>query len=132
MLFPIKNHDIWKIYKTFLASFWTVEEISNLHMDVKDWEQKLTENEKHFIKHILAFFSSADQLICCNLLERFGSEITVPEARQFYYYQIFNESIHAETYALLIDTYISDPEEKVRVLRAIETIPVIKKKAQFV
>ena len=101
-------------------------------MDIRDWNERLNDHERHFLKMILAFFSSADQLICCNILERFGTEFTLPEIRQFYAYQLFNESIHAETYALLIDTYIQDKDEKERVLRAIETIPVIKKKAEYV
>ena len=127
--FPIKYHDIWEMYKKAEASFWTAEEL-DLSSDYKDWE-RLKDDEKHFISHILAFFASSDGIVLENLAVRFMKEIQIPEARAFYGFQIAIENIHSETYSLLIDTYIKDPNEKMNLFRAIETIPIITKKAQW-
>ncbi len=110
VLFPIKHHDIWKMYKDHEASFWTAEEI-DLESDMKDWHS-LTSGEKHFIKHVLAFFAASDGIVLENLSSRFMCEVTVPEARCFYGFQIAMENIHSETYSLLIDTYVNNPQEK--------------------
>lgn len=110
VLFPIQNKEIWEMYKKHKASFWTAEEI-DLGLDLKDWE-KLTNDEKHFIKHVLAFFAASDGIVLENITENFCSEIQLPEARCFYGFQIAMENIHSETYSLLIDTYIKDPIEK--------------------
>ena len=129
VLFPIKYHDIWEMYKKQVASFWTSEEI-DLFQDLCDWE-KLNNNEKHFIKYILAFFAASDGIVLENLAQQFCNEVQIPEARCFYGFQIAMENIHSETYSLLIDTYIKDEKEKSFLLNAIENIPVIQKKAKW-
>jgi ribonucleoside-diphosphate reductase beta chain len=129
VLFPIKHDEVWKMYKKAQASFWTAEEI-DLSPDLKDWE-KLSENEKYFISHVLAFFAASDGIVNENLAINFMNEVQIPEARSFYGFQIMMENIHSETYSLLIDTYIKDPEEKGKLFNAIETIPCVKKKADW-
>lgn len=129
VLFPIKHADIWEMYKQAQASFWTAEEI-DLEQDLSDWP-KLTDNERHFIKHILAFFAASDGIVNENLAMNFASEVTIPEARCFYGFQIAIENIHSETYSLLIESFIRDPVEKQRLLSAIETIPCVQKKAEW-
>lgn len=129
VLFPIQYHEIWSMYKKAEASFWTAEEI-DLSKDHNDWE-KMTANEKHFISHVLAFFASADGIVNENLLERFSNEVQVAEARCFYGFQIMIENIHAEVYSLLIDTYIRETAERTRLFNAIETMPPIKRKADW-
>jgi ribonucleoside-diphosphate reductase beta chain len=129
VLFPIKYHDIWDMYKKAMASFWTAEEI-DLYSDLDDWNS-LNEQEKHYISHILAFFSASDGIVNENLALRFYNDVQVPEARSFYGFQIAMENIHAETYGLLIDTYIKDPARKDYLFKAIENIPCIKKKADW-
>lgn len=129
ILFPIKYQDIWEMYKKAVASFWTVEEI-DLSKDQSDWD-KLKPDEQYFIKHVLAFFAASDGIVNENLLERFSTEVQVAEARCFYGFQIAMENIHSETYSLLIETYIRDSEEKARLFNAIETMPCIKKKADW-
>tara|TARA_Y100001970_G_scaffold294100_1_gene446847 strand:+ start:11816 stop:12793 length:978 start_codon:yes stop_codon:yes gene_type:complete len=127
--FPIEYPDIHHMYKKAVASFWTAEEVK-LDKDMKDWI-KLTDDEKHFIKHILAFFAASDGIVLENLGMRFMSEVQLPEARAFYGFQIAVENIHSEMYSLLIDTYIKDSEEKAYLFNAIENIPSIKKKAEW-
>jgi len=105
VLFPIQHSDIWSFYKKSEASFWTAEEI-DLAQDLTDWEHKLNADEKHFIKHVLAFFAASDGIVNENLAINFLNEVQYPEARCFYGYQIMIENIHSETYSLLIDTYI--------------------------
>lgn len=129
VLFPIKHNDIWAMYKKAMASFWTAEEI-DLYSDLNDWES-LNAQERHFISHILAFFSASDGIVNENLALRFYNDVQLPEARAFYGFQIAMENIHAETYGLLIDTYIKDAAEKNKLFKAIETIPCIKKKADW-
>ena len=130
VLFPIKYHDIWEMYKKQLACFWTSDEI-DLHQDISDWEKKLNDNERHFIKYVLAFFAASDGIVLENLAQKFCTDIQVPEARCFYGFQIAMENIHSETYSLLIDTYIKDNEEKSFLFNAIENVEVIKKKANW-
>lgn len=127
--FPIKYKTLWSLYKKAVASFWTTEEI-DLSMDTTDWN-KLSEQETYFIKHILAFFAGSDGIVMENININFASEVQISEARSFYSYQEFNESIHGETYSLLIDSYVKDEDEKMRLFEAIETIPCIKKKAEW-
>ena len=129
VLFPIKHHDIWDMYKKAVASFWVAEEI-DLYPDLGDWNA-MNENEKHFISHVLAFFSASDGIVNENLAMRFYNEVQLPEARSFYGFQIAMENIHAETYGLLIDTYIKDEAKKDYLFKAIENIPCIKKKADW-
>jgi ribonucleotide reductase beta subunit family protein with ferritin-like domain len=129
VIFPIKHHDIWAMYKKHMAVFWTPEEI-DLSKDMKDWE-KLNDNERHFIKHILGFFAGSDGIVMENLATRFSREVQWPEARFFYACQNLLEAVHSETYSLLIDTYIGDAKEKQEILRAIDTIPAVKKKAEW-
>ena len=111
VLFPIKHDDVWKMYKQAEASFWTAEEI-DLHSDLNDWNTKLTDDERYFIKHILAFFAASDGIVNENLAENFVNEVQYSEAKFFYGFQIMMENIHSETYSLLIDTYIKNEEEK--------------------
>jgi ribonucleoside-diphosphate reductase beta chain len=110
VLFPIQHNDIWQMYKKAEASFWTAEEI-DLSQDRKNWED-LSDNERHFISHVLAFFAASDGIVNENLGVNFFNEVQLPEAKCFYGFQIMIENIHAETYSLLIDTYIKDQKEK--------------------
>ncbi|GCD78332.1 ribonucleoside-diphosphate reductase [Thermaurantimonas aggregans] len=130
VLFPIQHHDIWEFYKKAEASFWTAEEI-DLQQDLSDWNNKLNDDERHFIKHILAFFAASDGIVNENLAENFVNEVQYTEAKFFYGFQIMMENIHSETYSLLIDTYIKDPEERDRLFHAIENFPAIKEKADW-
>lgn len=129
VLFPIKQHALWKSYKDAEASFWTAEEI-DLSGDLNDW-LKLNDNERHFISHVLAFFAASDGIVGENLALRFYGDVGYPEARVFYGFQLMMEGIHSETYSLLIDTYIKDEAEKTKLFTAINTIPVIQKKANW-
>merc|ERR1711874_460754 len=129
VILPIQYNAIWQMYKKAEASFWTAEEI-DLEQDMGHWEN-LTNDEKYFIKHVLAFFAASDGIVNENLVERFMQEVQVPEARCFYGFQVAMENIHSETYSLLIDTLIKDSEEKTHLFNAIETIPAVQKKAQW-
>lgn len=129
VLFPIKYPKIWEMYKKAEASFWTAEEIDLSH-DQKDWE-KLNDGERHFVSHVLAFFAASDGIVNENLAVNFMQEVQLPEARCFYGFQIMIENIHSETYSLLIDTYIKDSKEKDRLFHALETVPCVKKKAEW-
>lgn len=130
VIFPIKHNDIWEYYKKSEASFWTAEEI-DLSNDMSDWNNKLNDNERHFVKHVLAFFAASDGIVNENLAINFLNEVQYPEARFFYGFQIMMENIHSETYSLLIDTYIKDPVEKDKLLHAVETVPCVGKKADW-
>merc|ERR1711884_76123 len=129
VMFPIKYPEVWEMYKKHEASFWTAEEI-DLSSDSADWD-RLTDAEKHFIKHILAFFAASDGIVLENLAAQFSTEIQIPEARAFYGFQIAMENIHSETYSLLIEQYIRDPVEKEAVFDAINTMPPIQEKASW-
>ncbi len=129
VLFPIKHDDIWEYYKKAEASFWTAEEI-DLGQDLKDWEN-LTDNERHFISHVLAFFAASDGIVNENLAEHFVSEVQYTEAKFFYGFQIAMENIHSETYSLLIDTYVKDNVQKDKLFNAIETMECVKRKADW-
>jgi ribonucleoside-diphosphate reductase beta chain len=130
VIFPIKHHDIWEWYKKMEASFWTAEEI-DLSQDLNDWNNKLNQDERYFIKHILAFFAASDGIVNENLAENFVSEVQYAEAKFFYGFQIMMENIHSETYSLLIDTYVKDEQEKDDLFNALEVFPAIKKKADW-
>jgi ribonucleoside-diphosphate reductase beta chain len=130
VLFPIKHDDIWQFYKKAEASFWTAEEI-DLAQDLIDWNEKLNDDERHFIKHILAFFAASDGIVNENLAENFLAEVQYTEAKFFYGFQIAIENIHSETYSLLIDTYIKDDKDKDYLFNAIDTIPCVKRKADW-
>ncbi|HXI00042.1 MAG TPA: ribonucleoside-diphosphate reductase small subunit [Sphingobacteriaceae bacterium] len=129
VILPINHPAIWEMYKKHEASFWTAEEI-DLSDDLKDWGN-LNDGERHFVSHILAFFAASDGIVNENLALNFMTEVQVPEARCFYGFQIMMENIHSETYALLIDTYIKDATEKNRLFHAIETVPCVKRKAEW-
>jgi ribonucleoside-diphosphate reductase beta chain len=129
VILPIKYPKVWEQYKKHEASFWTAEEI-DLSSDLKDWNA-LNDGERHFISHVLAFFAASDGIVNENLAVNFMSEVQLPEARCFYGFQIMMENIHSETYALLIDTYIKDTAEKHRLFHAIDTVPAVKKKAEW-
>jgi ribonucleoside-diphosphate reductase beta chain len=129
-VFPIRYHNLWKFYKDHEATFWTVEEI-RLTDDLTDWNDKLNTNEQYFIKNVLAFFAASDGIVNENLVINFYNEVQIAEARNFYAVQMMMEAIHSETYSVLIDTYVSDTDEKLRLFNAIETIPAVKKKADW-
>tara|TARA_R110002049_G_scaffold300467_2_gene491361 strand:- start:2893 stop:3876 length:984 start_codon:yes stop_codon:yes gene_type:complete len=130
VIFPIQHHDIWEWYKKSEASFWTAEEI-DLHQDLTDWSTKLNDDERYFIKHILAFFAASDGIVNENLAENFVNEVQYSEAKFFYGFQIMMENIHSETYSLLIDTYVKDEKEKGLLFNALDNFPAIKKKADW-
>ena len=129
-LFPLEHSDLWSMYKQHVASFWTADEI-DLSADLADWHDKLTIDEKHFVSMVLAFFAGADGIVVENLAERFCREVTVPEARCFYGFQMAMESIHQETYCLLIDTYITNPEDRETLFSAHTTVPSVEMKAKW-
>ncbi|XP_013105053.1 ribonucleoside-diphosphate reductase subunit M2 [Stomoxys calcitrans] len=129
VIFPIQHLDIWQMYKKAEASFWTVEEV-DLSKDMSDWE-KLTDNERYFISHVLAFFAASDGIVNENLVERFSQEVQVTEARCFYGFQIAMENVHSEMYSILIDTYIKDRDQREYLFNAIETMPAVKRKADW-
>ncbi len=130
VIFPIQHNDLWEWYKKQQACFWTAEEI-DLHSDLNDWNTKLNDDERYFIKHVLAFFAASDGIVNENLAENFVNEVQYSEAKFFYGFQIMMENIHSETYSLLIDTYIKDEDEKNKLFKAIEIFPAIKKKADW-
>ncbi len=130
VLFPIQENPIWQFYKNSEASFWTAEEI-DLQQDLNDWENKLSEDEKYFVKNVLAFFAASDGIVNENLAENFLSEVQLTEAKFFYGFQIMMENIHSETYSLLIDTYIKDTAEKNELFNALETNPAVAKKGKW-
>jgi ribonucleoside-diphosphate reductase beta chain len=130
VLFPIQHNDIWEMYKKQEASIWTAEEL-DLSPDLVDWDSKLNDDERFFIKHVLAFFAASDGIVNENLAENFLSEVQYTEAKFFYGFQVMMENIHSETYSLLIDTYIKDTKEKNYLFNAIETFEPVKKKADW-
>ena len=130
VLFPIQHDDILSFYKKAEASFWTAEEI-DLSPDLIDWENKLNDDERHFVKHVLAFFAASDGIVNENLAENFLSEVQYTEAKFFYGFQVTIENIHSETYSLLIDTYIKDTTEKNYLFNAIDTLDCVRKKADW-
>jgi ribonucleoside-diphosphate reductase subunit M2 len=129
VMFPIVDADIWKMYKKQMDCFWRAEEI-DLSKDIKHWTT-LTDNEQHFIKHILAFFAASDGIVLENLGQRFMNEVQLAEARAAYGFQIMMENIHSETYSLLIDTLVKKETEKTKLFQAINNFPCIKKKADW-
>jgi ribonucleotide reductase beta subunit family protein with ferritin-like domain len=129
-LFPIEHPDLWNMYKQHVASFWTADEI-DLSSDLSDWQNRLTQSERHFISMVLAFFAGADGIVVENLAARFCQEITVPEARCFYGFQMAMESIHQETYCLLIDTYITNPKDREVLFSAHISVPSVERKAKW-
>jgi ribonucleoside-diphosphate reductase beta chain len=130
VLFPIQHDDIWAEYKKQEASIWTAEEI-DLSSDLVDWSDKLNDDERFFIKNVLAFFAASDGIVNENIAENFVQEVQYTEAKFFYGFQIMMENIHSETYSLLIDTYIQDTKEKDYLFNAIETLPFVKTKAEW-
>jgi ribonucleoside-diphosphate reductase beta chain len=130
VIFPIKHDDIWQMYKEAQASNWTAEEIK-LDQDLVDWREKLNDNERHFIKHVLAFFAASDGIVNENLAENMVTQVQYAEAKFYYGFQIAIENVHSETYSLLIDTYIDDEEEKQQLFQALETIDCVRKKADW-
>ena len=129
VLFPIKYDKIWEMYKKAENSFWTAEEV-DLSADLKDWEH-LNDGERHFITHVLAFFAASDGIVNENLAVNMMNAVQLPEARCFYGFQIMIENIHSEMYSLLIDTYVKDPKEKHRLFNAVDTVPCVKRKADW-
>lgn len=130
VIFPIKYNKVWKFYKQAQASFWVAEEI-DLHIDMTDWTDKLNDNERWYIEHVLAFFAASDGIVNENLAQRFMNEIQIPEVRFFYGFQMMIENVHSETYSMLIETFIKEETKRKHLFNAIETIPCIKKKADW-
>jgi ribonucleoside-diphosphate reductase subunit M2 len=128
-MFPLKYDDVWSMYKKQVDCFWRAEEV-DLSKDMIHW-QKLNDDERYFIKHILAFFAASDGIVLENLGMRFMSEVQVSEIRAFYGFQIAMENIHSEMYSLLIDTYVKNGDEKTKLFKAVENFPCIKKKADW-
>lgn len=128
-VFPIKHHNLWEFYKKHISTFWTVEEVL-LSDDLSDW-RKLNDNERYFIKNVLAFFAASDGIVNENLVLNFYNEVQIPEARQFYSVQMMIEAVHGEQYSLLIDTYIQDSKEKEQLFNAVDTIPAVRRKAEW-
>jgi len=129
-VFPIQHQNLWNFYKKHVSTFWTVEEVY-LVDDLNDWNNKLNDNERYFIKNVLAFFAASDGIVNENLVSKFYDEIELPESRQFYSFQIAMEAVHSEMYSLLIDSYIQDQTEKKHLFNAIDTIPAVKRKADW-
>jgi len=129
VLYPIKHDKIFEMYKKQQKCFWTADEL-DFSKDHRDWE-KLTSDEKHFIKYVLGFFAASDGIVNINLLDRFLKDVKILEAQICYTWQAAIENIHSETYSLMIDTYIKDNQEKTFLLNAIENIPCINKKASW-
>jgi ribonucleoside-diphosphate reductase subunit M2 len=130
VLFPIQHQAIWVMYKKAQASFWTAEEI-DLTADVVHFETRLTPDEQHFVKTVLAFFAASDGIVLENLGARFMTDVQLPEARCFYGFQIAMENIHSETYSLLIDTLVQNSDEKHRLFNSVQTVPCIGRKAAW-
>jgi ribonucleoside-diphosphate reductase beta chain len=130
VIFPIQHQELWEEYKKQQACIWTAEEI-DLSADLDDWRNVLNEDEKYFVKNVLAFFAASDGIVNENLAENFVKEVQYTEAKFFYGFQIMMENVHSETYSLLIDTYITDPAEKHKLFHAIDTILAVQKKAEW-
>lgn len=127
---PIKHQKIWKMYKQAQSTFWIAEHFK-FSRDKSDWEEKLNDDERHFIKNVLAFFAASDAIVNMNLIENFLEEIQILEAKYFYGFQYMMENIHSETYALMIDTYITNESEKEICFNAVKTMPCIEEKANW-
>lgn len=130
VMFPIQYDDVWQMYKQQVACFWTAEEI-DMSQDIRDWKDKLNDDERHFIKYVLAFFAASDGIVLENLIENFSNEVQVPEIRAYYGFQAAMENIHSETYSLQIDTYITDDKEKQHLFNAMHEVPCVKEKATW-
>lgn len=130
VLFPIQYSAMWDMYKKAQASFWTADEVDLAH-DFNDWNSVLTDNERHFIKYVLAFFAASDGIVNENLIINFCAEVQAPEARAFYGFQQAIENVHSEVYSLLIDAYVKDAQEKAALFNALETIPCVRRKAEW-
>ena len=128
-MFPISDTEIWSAFKASEAAVWTAQEI-DFSQDTADWK-KMTPDQRHFIKHVLAFFASSDGVVIENLMLNVMSTVKLPEARAFYGFQTHIENVHSETYSLLIETYVQNHEEKIKLFHAIDTIPTVKKKAEW-
>jgi ribonucleotide reductase beta subunit family protein with ferritin-like domain len=129
VMFPIHHEDIWLLYKKMVDSFWRAEEI-DFSKDHNDWNS-LNENERYFIKMILAFFAGSDGIVIENLGRRFINDVQIPEARAAYGFQLMIENIHSEVYSIMIDKYVKNKEEKNKLFHAIDEFPCIKKKAEW-
>jgi ribonucleoside-diphosphate reductase subunit M2 len=129
-LFPIKYFDLWQMYKNAQESYWVAEEIK-LEKDLEDWNNRMTDNERFYIEHILAFFAQADGIVNENLLLRFQQDVQFLEAQYFYQFQGMIENVHAEVYAMLIDVYVSDPAKREYLFNAIDNVPCVRRKAEW-
>jgi ribonucleotide reductase beta subunit family protein with ferritin-like domain len=130
VVFPIQENDLWQMYKLQVASFWTPEEI-DFSKDIDDWEKQMTEDQRHFVKHILVFFASADTIVSLNLMENFMQEVPYLEAQIAYTFQAAVENVHAEVYSLMMETYIKDPVEKEQLMRDVPVLPAVRRKTEW-
>jgi ribonucleoside-diphosphate reductase subunit M2 len=128
VMFPIQDSDIWDMYKKQVDCFWRTEEI-DFSKDLTDWNEKLNNDERYFISMVLAFFAASDGIVTENLALRFMGDVQMAEARAFYGFQIAMENIHSQTYSVMIDTYIKDPEQQYKLFHALDNFPCIQKKA---
>lgn len=128
--FPIVHNDLWAMYKKHRAAFWVEDEI-DFSADLEDWTTRLTDDERYFIEHILAFFAGSDGIVLENIVDNFSSDVTAPEARAFYSFQGMMETVHSITYSQLIDTLVRDEKRKTELFQAIDTIPCVKEKADW-
>lgn len=131
VLFPIEYHDIYKKYQQSVSVFWVPNEVDLTKQDLSDWDTRLSDDERYFVKNVLAFFASSDSIVIENLAGRFLNEVQIPEAKAFYGFQIAIETIHQEMYSMMIDTYVKDNAEKSKLFDAIFTVPSIQKKANW-
>jgi ribonucleotide reductase beta subunit family protein with ferritin-like domain len=131
-ILPITKKDevLYKLYKKALSTFWIEDEVRIREKDRDDW-QSLSPNQQFFLKNILAFFAGSDIIVAENLALRFFTESESLVAKLFYGFQLMNEGIHSEVYARLIDGLVDNTEEKEHLFHAVETIPSIKKKADW-
>ena len=127
---PIEHTDVWDMYKKAQACYWQAEEL-RLEDDIHDWEVKLNDNERLFLEHVLAFFAASDGIVNENLAATFANEVQWPEARAFYCMQLLIETVHSESYSLMIDTYVKDKDRKLELLRGVETLDAVKMKADW-
>lgn len=129
-VFPIQYPTIWKNYKNQLKLNWVVEEV-DLSKDVAHWDKLLSQNDRDFLMHVLAFFSAADGLVNANIKENLIDVVKIKEAECAYGKQFEMENAHGEMYSLMLDTFVKDDILKNKLIDSIKTMPSIKKKADW-
>ena len=127
---PMKYPVFYEMFKTAIKNTWTVEEV-DFSSDVTDLRSKMTPAEQHLIKRLVAFFATGDSIVGNNLVLNLYKHINSPEARMYLSRQLYEEGLHVQFYLTLLDTYVTDPQERADAFSAVDTIPSIQKKAQF-